>query len=92
MAKAGKSVLAGEAVRTLVNQEATPGTLVEELTPREMEVLGLLVEGLSNNEIAERLFISRSTVKTHLSNIFSKFGVSNRVEAVRAAMERGLVD
>jgi NarL family two-component system response regulator LiaR len=92
MAKAGKSVLAPEVVKTLIKQSATPDAPVEELTPREAEVLALLVDGLSNNEIASQLFISRSTVKTHLSNIFAKLGVGNRVEAVRMALERGLVD
>ena len=92
MAKGGKSVLAPEVVKTLIKQSATPDAPVEELTPREAEVLALLVDGLSNNEIASQLFISRSTVKTHLSNIFAKLGVGNRVEAVRMALERGLVD
>ena len=81
-----------EVVKTLIKQSATPDAPVEELTPREAEVLALLVDGLSNNEIASQLFISRSTVKTHLSNIFAKLGVGNRVEAVRMALERGLVD
>jgi NarL family two-component system response regulator LiaR len=92
MAKAGKSVLAPEVVRTLIQEPEAPGAFEEGLTPREEEVLALLVEGLTNNEIASQLFISRSTVKTHLSNIFAKLGVNNRVEAVRAALERRLVD
>jgi NarL family two-component system response regulator LiaR len=92
MAKGGKSVLAPEVVKTLIKQSATPDAPVEELTPREAEVLALLVDGLSNNEIASQLFISRSTVKTHLSKIFAKLGVGNRVEAVRMALERGLAD
>ncbi|MDR3598609.1 LuxR C-terminal-related transcriptional regulator [Clostridium sp.] len=54
----------------------------EVLSPREMEVLQALIDGLSNKEIGEKLFISISTVKTHIINIYSKLGVKNRVEAV----------
>ena len=63
----------------------------EVLTARETDVLGLLVAGRSNPEIAEALFISRRTVTTHVTNIFAKLGVSNRVEATTAAQLRGLV-
>lgn len=61
-----------------------------DLTPREMEVLRHMVMGLNNTEIAEVLFIETSTVKTHVSNILSKLGVSNRVKAVRFAIEHHL--
>jgi LuxR family transcriptional regulator, maltose regulon positive regulatory protein len=54
----------------------------EILSPREIEVLNTLIDGLSNKEIGEKLFISVSTVKTHIINIYSKLGVKNRVEAV----------
>ena len=54
----------------------------EVLSPREIEVLNTLIDGLSNKEIGEKLFISVSTVKTHIINIYSKLGVKNRVEAV----------
>ena len=54
----------------------------EVLSPREIEVLKTLIDGLSNKEIGEKLFISVSTVKTHIINIYSKLGVKNRVEAV----------
>jgi len=63
----------------------------EVLTARETDVLSLLVTGRSNPEIAEALFISRRTVTTHVTNIFTKLGVSNRVEATTAAQQRGLV-
>jgi len=61
------------------------------LSEREMEVLQLLADGLSNKEIGERLFISLQTVKTHITHIFEKLGVSDRTEAVAAALRRGLV-
>lgn len=61
------------------------------LTARELEVLRLLVAGRSNPEIAAALFISRRTVTTHVTNLFTKLGVSNRVEATVAAQQRGLI-
>jgi DNA-binding CsgD family transcriptional regulator len=61
------------------------------LTPREAEVLRLVAEGLSNSQIAEKLFISRKTASVHVSNILAKLGVSTRVEAAALAHRRGLV-
>ncbi len=63
----------------------------ERLTPREIEVLRLLAEGLANKEIAARLGISEHTVKFHLSAIYSKLGAANRAEAVRMGLRRGLI-
>jgi DNA-binding NarL/FixJ family response regulator len=60
------------------------------LTAREVEVLGLIAEGLSNGEIAAALFIGETTVKTHINNAFAKIGVRNRAEAVRYAYREGL--
>jgi NarL family two-component system response regulator LiaR len=88
---AGRSTLAPEALQALVqadDQEPTPG---HDLSDREREVLALLVEGLSNPEIAARLSVSRSTAKAHVSNILSKLGVSNRAEAVALAVQHNLV-
>ena len=71
---------------------ATPAsTLIEPLSERELEVLELVAQGLSNREIAERLFITVGTVKTHAHNIYGKMGVNRRTEAVARAQELGLV-
>ena len=64
---------------------------VEALTPREIEVLELLAEGLPNKAIAERLRISDQTVKFHVSSISGKLGAANRTDAVRRAVRRGLI-
>lgn len=63
----------------------------EPLTPRELEVLELLAEGLPNKAIADRLGISDQTVKFHVASLMGKLGASNRVETVRAAVRRGLI-
>ena len=66
--------------------------LVEPLTARELEVLAHLADGLSNKAIAVRLGISDETVKFHLSAIFGKLGASNRTDALRQALRRGVVE
>ena len=63
----------------------------KQLTDREIEVLRLLAAGLSNNKIGEKLFISATTAKFHVSNIMRKLEVSSRAEAVYAASKRGLI-
>ena len=65
--------------------------IVEPLTPREIEVLELLAEGLPNKAIADRLKISDQTVKFHVSSISAKLGAVNRTDAVRRAVRRGLI-
>jgi len=90
-AHTGRATLSPEAAQALVqtsNQPPDPGF---DLTEREREVLVLMVEGLNNIQIAGRLIISPSTVKSHVSNILSKFGVASRTEAVTLALRRGLV-
>jgi NarL family two-component system response regulator LiaR len=91
-AKAGQPTLAPEAAQVLIQATRKPPEPEFDLTPRELEVLTLMVEGLSNPEIAERLVISRSTAKFHVSGILSKLGVTSRTEAVALAIQQNLVD
>jgi NarL family two-component system response regulator LiaR len=90
-AHAGRPTLAPEAAQALVQAASHPPPPGHDLTPREREVLALMVEGLSNPQIAERLVVSRSTVKFHVSSILSKLGVDGRTEAVALAVQNHLV-
>jgi two-component system, NarL family, response regulator LiaR len=89
-AREGKITLSPEAAQALVraSQQAAE---TETLTSREREILKLMVEGLNNAEIAERIVVSLSTVKYHISNILMKLGVDNRVAAVTTAIQKKLV-
>jgi NarL family two-component system response regulator LiaR len=90
-AHAGRATLSPEAAQALVetaNQPPAPGP---DLTERELEVLTLMVEGLNNTQIAGRLTVSPSTIKSHVSNILSKLGVTSRTEAVTLALRNRIV-
>jgi DNA-binding NarL/FixJ family response regulator len=98
VAAAGEALLAPSVTRRLIAAFARPSAPapvpvagLSELTPREVEVLTLLAEGLSNAEIAARLFVGEATVKTHVARILTKLGVRDRVQAVIAAFRSGLV-
>lgn len=90
-AYAGRPTLAPEATQALIHAASKPPAPGHDLTEREREVLALMVEGLHNQDIAERLIVSRSTVKSHVSNILSKLGVSSRAEAIGLALRQHLV-
>ncbi|MGW6651260.1 LuxR family transcriptional regulator [Streptomyces sp. CB02130] len=104
-AAAGQSVLDREVQARLLAAATTPqpsgspsdrsavrpAELPDALTQREREVLALIGQGLPNRAIAERLFISEATVKTHINNLFAKAGVRSRVEAARLAIAAGLI-
>jgi len=90
-AHAGRATLSPEAAQALIetaNQSLEPGLA---LTEREREVLALMVEGLNNTQIAARLSVSPSTIKSHVSNILAKLGVASRTEAVSLALRHHIV-
>ena len=84
-AHSGRTTLSPEVAQALVETVQEPSTPDFDLTERETEVLNLMVEGLNNTQIAGRLGVSPSTIKSHVSNILSKLGVSSRTEAVTLA-------
>jgi DNA-binding NarL/FixJ family response regulator len=95
----GDALLAPEITRRLIEEyvarprrPAAPDAGFARLTPREAEVMLLIARGLSNTEIAGRLFLSEPTVKTHVTRIFAKLGVRDRVHAVVLAYESGVVE
>ena len=84
-------MLAQEATAALVQTTRVESEVGHDLSEREREVLRLVAQGLSNTEVGQQLAISRSTVKFHLSSIFSKLGVSNRPELIALAYQHHLV-
>ena len=97
-AAAGLVVLESTMVESLLDEAASPRRALqptesqdEALTPREIEVLGMMAEGSGNKQIAFRLGISEHTVKFHVASIFAKLGASSRTEAVTLGVRRGLV-
>ena len=89
-AHAGRVTLSPEAAQALVHAATQPPAPGHDLTERERAVLALMVEGLNNTQIAERLVVSPSTIKSHVSNILSKLGVASRTEAVALAVRHHL--
>jgi NarL family two-component system response regulator LiaR len=87
----GRATLSPEAAQTLVETANLPPTPGLDLTEREREVLSLMIEGLNNTQIAGRLTVSPSTIKSHVSNILSKLGVASRTEAVTLALRNHIV-
>jgi NarL family two-component system response regulator LiaR len=90
-AHAGRSTLSPDVAEVIVQAAGQPPKPGLDLTDRERTVLALMVEGLNNTQIAGRLTVSPSTIKSHVSNILSKLGVSSRTEAVALALRHGLV-
>jgi DNA-binding NarL/FixJ family response regulator len=94
---AGDALLSPSITSQVISQFArlpqpSPPKELDELTAREMEVLRLIARGLSNAEIGEELFISDTTVKTHVTHVFQKLNVRDRVQAVVLAYQAGIVD
>jgi len=87
----GQPTLAPDATRVLINKATQPFSLGQDLTERERHVLKLLVEGYSNPAMAEKLSVSNSTIKTHVSHILKKLDVNSRLEAASLAIRNKLV-
>ena len=87
----GKTTLAPEAAKVLINRVTQPKASDFELTAREYDVLAELTQGLSNKQISEKLFISHSTVKNHVSAIITKLGVKSRTQAATKALRLNLL-
>jgi DNA-binding NarL/FixJ family response regulator len=96
---AGDSLLAPSVTRRVIDafvdrpapRTQSADSRLPELTPRELEVLGLLARGMSNQDIGSTLFVSEGTTKTHVSNVLTKLGLRDRVQAVVLAYESGLI-
>ena len=90
-AHAGRGTLSPEAAQALVQAATQPPPPGHDLTERERAVLALMIEGLNNTEIAEKLVVSPSTIKSHVSHILGKLDVSSRTEAVALAVRHQLI-
>lgn len=90
-AAAGKPTLAPEATSALIHSATAGPVPGSDLTEREREVLAAMAEGLTNSQIASKLFVSDSTVKSHVSSVLRKLGASSRTEAVSVALRDKLV-
>ena len=98
MVARGDALLAPSVTRRLIEhlarqsgRDTTPAPGIADLTDREHEVLTLMARGLSNSEIAQRLFLGEATIKTHVGRVLMKLGVRDRVQAVVVAYESGVV-
>ena len=91
-AYAGESPLSPQAAQVLIRATTRPPAIGHDLTEREREILALMIEGLNNRMIGERLIISSSTVKNHVSSILSKMGTASRTQAVALAVEHKILD
>ena len=91
-AHAGRSTFSSEAAQVLARAATQPPSLGHDLTRRERAVLALLAIGLNNSEIAEKLVVSPSTIKSHVSHILAKLDVTSRTEAAALAVRHGLVE
>ncbi len=89
-AHVGRTTLSQEVTQVLIYSNTQPASLGHDLTDRERDVLALMVTGLNNTEIAAKLFVSPSTIKSHVSNILAKLGVTSRTEAVALAVRYGI--
>jgi DNA-binding NarL/FixJ family response regulator len=94
---AGDALLSPAVTRRVIDRftrlpRATPPKGVDELTARERDIFRLIAEGLTNGEIAQRLYISETTVKTHVTHLFQKLDVRDRVQAVVLAYQAGLFE
>lgn len=87
----GRATLSPDVTQAMVSAASQPPKPGMDLTERECEVLSLMVEGLNNTQIAGKLTVSPSTIKSHVSNILTKLGVSSRTEAVTLALRNGLI-